>query len=213
MKKLILLFLILPSIIFSQKKPNGMHSLKLISVTENNNKLSVDSLNGLTTEDFVINWYYDRDDVKFNFKNKSDKSYKILWNESVLIDVNGNTKKIFHNSVKIIDRDKDQIPTIIYGKSNLIDAVMPIDNVYYESGRYGGWRSNPILPTRLSGLSGYEKPDDGLLGKTLRIVMPIEVEANRVEYIYEFEVIFKNKEEFLKERKKLKPVFNLSFFL
>ena len=128
--------------------------------------------------------------TKIDFLNKTDKNIKIDWNQVLFIDTDGSSKKVFHAGVRYIERDKEQAPTIIYKGTNINDLIIPIQNVYFSSGSYGGWRTKPLINAPVVGISVYDAYDPNLVGKTMKAIIPINIEDKTFEYVYTFQVSF-----------------------
>lgn len=63
------------------------------------------------------------------------------------------------------------------------EGCQTTDNVYYVSGQYGGWREKPLLPK-------FSTQEDiqasGVVGKSMRVLFPIQIENVTNEYTFEF---------------------------
>ena len=66
---------------------------------------------------------------------------------------NGESKRIMHTGVKYSEKTQSQVPTIIVRSASVSDSIIPVDNVYYESGKYGGWKEEGVFPETLSDAS------------------------------------------------------------
>lgn len=124
----------------------------------------------------------------FNIKNKSEKSIKIIWDESNYVDIFGNSTKIIHNGTKLIERENSQIPTIIPVGAKLNETIVPSSNIYYQSGKYGGWKTNNLF-TYATGDSKEDKNSkQKLIGQKSKVILTFLIEEQKVEYIFEFEL-------------------------
>ena len=174
MKKLFILLLLISSFCFGQKekKISGLYSVKLISVDTNFKKDIIDE-DLLKYEDSLISiiWEYDLSSLGFEIENKGENSIKINWNDAAIISYDGSTSKIFHKGVKYINREEEQQPTVIYKNSKLKDLLIPIDNVYFLSGKYGGWKTKPLIKAKVKGLSMYLIYDPEIDGKIIKAVL------------------------------------------
>lgn len=134
-------------------------------------------------EHIQILWYMTRYSLHFVLTNKSQHSIKIPWDDMVYVDIYGKTGRIMHSGVKYIDRNNTQPASVVPKGTSLSDLVMPTDNVYYVSGQYGGWRESPLLP-RYS--SQEEIKSSGVVGKSIKVLFPIQIENVTNEYTFEF---------------------------
>lgn len=195
MKKSILIFLaVLPFFAMAQK---GTYLLKLSSVDVDGStvgKIRIDSvkpskvvLYGSHFVDSLIDVSFEPGSVSsinFDLLNKTKKTLKINWNEAAYINYNNNTGKVMHAGVKFIDRNSDQPATSIIGDAKISDLITPTDNVYYSSGSYGGWRELPLLPNI------GKKDERTLIGKKIKILLPIISGTKQIDYVFTFEIVF-----------------------
>lgn len=81
-------------------------------------------------------------------------------------------------------------PSIIPNGANLNDQIRPTDNAFFD----GSWHSTPLIPF-------YNRYDPQLVGKTIKIILPISINGIENEYsfvfsldwIYEYPELQKNK--------------------
>lgn len=158
----------------------------------------------LTGENITDNTYEDNDlkikftfgtkEIDFEIYNKTDKSVKIIRDETSFIPYREG-KKVMHKGVKYVDRDAAQVPTTIPSKTTWSDVVVPTDNVYYKQGYYsqyvsnpGGWQTSDLWLT-----ADFNKPETEaavmkLKGWKYRLVMPMEVNGVKKDYTFNFEI-------------------------
>lgn len=131
-------------------------------------------------EDDYINivWFVGYKQFDFSLTNKTNHTIKINWDDVSYVDMNGNVGRVMHSGVKYTDRNNSQPATSIPKKASITDLLMPTDNVYYASGKYGGWRETPLIP--------YTYNNGGAEGKTMTILMPIMIENVQNDYTFEF---------------------------
>lgn len=117
----------------------------------------------------------------FNFllTNKTSNTIKMVWDDAVFVHVNGNTSKVMHNGIKYSERNNAQVASTIIRKSKLTDAIVPVDFVSYsESLRE--WITVDDLPE-----------SDIYEGKTVSVMLPIQIKDVINEYILEFTLLYK----------------------
>lgn len=193
MKKLILLFILISGFAFGQKekKIKGEYSIKLVSVDAKIKNGTIDSeINSYKDSIISITWNYLESQISFKLKNETNETIKVNWNDAVIIDIEGKTKKIFHKDIKYIDREKEQSPTSIYKGAILSDLLSPIENVYFASGKYGGWTTTPIIRFKKN-FWNEQIYDTEIVGKKIRTALPLIIDDKTVEYLFEFEIVFK----------------------
>lgn len=159
-------------------------------------KLVGDNITGNVYEDndLKITFSVGTKEIDFEVFNKTDKSVKIIWDETSFIPY-GEGKKIMHKGVKYVDRNAAQVPTAIPSKTTWSDMVVPTDNIYYKQGYYSQYVSNPggWETTDLWISSDFNKPETEavvmkLKGLKYRLVMPMEVNGVKKEYTFNFEI-------------------------
>lgn len=134
--------------------------------------------------------------VGFILENRTEHSMKIIWDEAAFVAPNGQTSRVMHKGIRLINRNESQPPTVIAAGSKLVDMVAPTDYVDEPSGN-DGWRQEAFLdPYRLTPLEA--KNDDtveefrhgvlGNQGSEFRILLPLEIEGEVNEYTFTFEV-------------------------
>ncbi|MFY7936648.1 MAG: hypothetical protein ACOVOQ_04675 [Flavobacterium sp.] len=87
--------------------------------------------------------------VVVQFKNKTDKPIKIIWDESVYMSPSGSSEGIFHLGVTIADRSANKTPTILPPRASHSDEMIINSLVSFYSSQYGsGWSYTPICGIR-----------------------------------------------------------------
>jgi hypothetical protein len=159
-------------------------------------KLVGDNIIGNVYEDndLKITFSVGTKEIDFEIYNKTDKSVKIIWDETSFIPY-GEGKKVMHKGVKYVDRNAAQVPTTIPSKTTWSDIVVPTDNIYYKQGYYSQYVSNPggWETTDLWISADFNKPETEavvmkLKGLKYRLVMPMEVNGVKNEYTFNFEI-------------------------
>jgi len=110
------------------------------------NTTAVDSLGKkyLYFEDDLVkaSFYFGNTQIVMRLDNKSDYTMKINWDNAAWISPTGESGRVIHSGVRLIDRNAPQSPSIIVRNGKLSDIIIPTDNIYYVSGQYGGWREH-----------------------------------------------------------------------
>ncbi|MGL4806449.1 MAG: hypothetical protein ACRC26_08895, partial [Bacteroidales bacterium] len=94
---------------------------------------------------------------------------------------------VMHAGVKYIDRNSSQPATIIPKGASLSDIIQPTANVYYISGKYGGWRTANLFDFNIN-KANLEASKASYIGRTVRILLPIFIQDVRNEYVFEFKI-------------------------
>jgi hypothetical protein len=173
--------------IFSEAK-SGHYRATLASVEKPSNPeirygetTKIDTENDIDKfmyEDNVISLVIFAKPSQFNFelKNISDNSLKIIWDEAVVVDFDGNTSKVMHSGTKYSARNESQTPTVIIKGAKIDDLAAPTDKVYYSE-YLKEWRNGSMFPSK-----PYET------GKKLTFMLPIQIKDVVNEYIFVFDL-------------------------
>lgn len=119
--------------------------------------------------------------IDFSLSNKSGNTIKIEWNEASFIDINNSASRVFHSGVKYIDRGASMPASVIPNGTTIDDVIMPTNLTSYYS---GDWSSSSLIPNRRS-------YDEAKIGKTVKILLPINVKGVINEYTFIFKVEWK----------------------
>lgn len=150
------------------------------SVTDSTNISNTQNPIGLNITSYSdslmkISWMYNLTHLDFILENISKESYKILWDDMSYIDIDNNGHRIFHKGIKMNDREKSQAPTVVMKKTNLNDIIIPYDYVEY-SDYFKRWVFRYLNPSDKAQVEN----------KDIRVLMPIEIKGNIIEYIFTF---------------------------
>jgi hypothetical protein len=132
-------------------------------------------------------------------RNETDSSARLSWDDASYIEV-GNAARVIHSGVDFSDKGKSQLPSIIAGKSRIVQVVMPVEMLQLMRGQ---WVRTPLFPKeetfdRTSGRAvlppgmTLETVDANvagrLVGKEVRILLPIEIGGTAREYTLVFAI-------------------------
>jgi hypothetical protein len=119
-------------------------------------------------------------ECNFVLKNKSNNTIKVVWDDVSFIDENNLASKIFHNGVRYIDANNSQPSTSIPKGAELVDLLAPTNKIR----NYNGWyRENLINHNNMF--------NSNLVGRYLKILLPIEVKGVVNEYEFTFKINWK----------------------
>ena len=153
---------------------------KILSLSEN-------EITKYTYEDDLVSftWFVSSTQFHFLLTNKTNHSIKIPWDEIAYINPNGQSMRVIHSGIKLIDRNNVQAPSVVAKNSTLNDILIPSDHIYYVSGQWGGWRENNLFG---SYNSQKEANSSKYKGANVSIVFPIIIENVTNEYTFRFEI-------------------------
>lgn len=129
-----------------------------------------------------ILWLPSADKIEFILNNKTDHSIKIAWDEASFVDAMGRGHRIMHSGVKYNDRNNPQPPTVVVRHGSINDIVFPTDYVSWSSTE---WNKLPLLSNSQRGGRDELKAN---IGKTLQVLLPLQIEDVVNDYIFTFKV-------------------------
>lgn len=149
-----------------------------------------DSTGQYTFSDGMVDilWICTANGIVFTLENKTGHSIKIIWDETVFVDADGNSQRVMHEGVKYIDRNSPMPPSVVAKKGKITDLIFPAENVYYVSGKYGGWQEAPILPYKNMDELVLQKEAGEYVGKEFQILLALEIEDVVNEYTFSFKI-------------------------
>ena len=161
-----------------------VYKLKLVSVELNNaeggvinNKSNHLNLINPQYSDSLINveWCLHPTHIAMDLMNDSDVNFRIIWDEVTYIGQNNISQRMLHTGRTIIDKDDEQLPSILIKNSRIKDCFVPVDNIK--------WHATPI-----SGRWAYDYLFQNETVDNIRVLFPIEIDSKRYEYIFNFNV-------------------------
>ena len=124
--------------------------------------------------------------ISLQFKSKSEKPIKIIWDEMSYISADNKSQRIFHSGVKIIDRAQSQPPTSIPPQASLDDTVVPVENVNWE---LDNWRYKPLCGVR--SIYTHELDDSMCMGQTFGLFVTYEVDGKKNSLTLKYKFVSK----------------------
>ena len=137
-----------------------------------------------------IVWLPTPEEFVFDLTNKTNHSIKIIWDEALYVDENGNSKRVMHSGVKYTDRNNPQPPTTVAKSATVSDLVFPTENVDWAGDPYGGWQIKPLFPTYSTSGTTEDLLDKAkkYVGKSVQFLLPLKIEGIVNEYLFVFKV-------------------------
>jgi len=152
--------------------------------------MSDNEISKFSYKDNVIDIIIFADGSHFNFvlQNISESTIKIIWDEAVFVDFEGNSEKVMHKGTKFSERNDSQPATTIIRNAKWDDSVIPTNLVYYREAtenKESGWDIISIYPE-----------EKGLEPGQIKLMLPIQIKDVINEYVFIFDVkyIFNNPE-------------------
>lgn len=138
-----------------------------------------------------IKFFIGSDRIYFDLENKTDYSIKLIWDDMIFVNAKNESSGVIHTGIKLINKNESQKPTPIIRKGNHSDIIIPSNNIYYND-YYRSWDYEGIFKT-----INYEKSSPNYESiamanqykdKKIKLLMPIEIEGIKNEYIFTFKV-------------------------
>jgi len=127
--------------------------------------------------------------VAFHLQNNTTHSIKIKWDDSAFVTPNGVSHRILHSGIKYSNADNPMPPTIIVRKGMVDDMIVPVDNISFESGQFGGWKITPYLETvEFESQTLAEDSAKELVDKSYQVLLSLEIEGIQNDYIFVFNI-------------------------
>jgi hypothetical protein len=112
--------------------------------------------------------------LSLSLKNGSDAGVQIDWNAVTLVLSSGRAYPIIHKGIRFIEAGNVTAPATVPPGATLTDFVFPREVVFFDSGRYGGWRVTQffeLLPA----------------GEAFTLYLPVKRGTELVEYQFTFQ--------------------------
>lgn len=143
---------------------------------------------GTTFEDNNIKMVFDmkekpsKTEYPFKLTNKTNSIIKVVWNQAALIAGDGSSHRVSHGGVSYSDitQGKELQPSIIAQQSFINDVVFFADGIQYW-GSLGWMNMANLYPGKYSDAVK-------LVGKSRKLLMPVEINNEVVYYTFEIKV-------------------------
>lgn len=131
-------------------------------------------------------WYVGPSTILFEIKNKTNSSIRIIWDEAAFVDETGNSTRVLNGEMSYANRNNPIPPSVIVRKGSFSNIIVPSDNLYFSSGV--GVNILPIFKNEFSDPIEAEKFGKELVGKTIQVLLPLEIEGVTNDYIFVFKI-------------------------
>lgn len=138
-------------------------------------------------QNITITWQILDQQFDFTLRNNSNHSAHILWDEVVYVDEFGNSGRVIHAGIKYVDKNQPMANTVVARGSMISDVIVPSDNIYMNN-IYQGWLKRNLLRSFSDKEEVLINTAEKTIGKTMKIVMPIEIQGVVNEYVFTFKV-------------------------
>jgi len=180
------LFIIIPFFLFSCGSYSGIYTLD--AYCNNINLVSNNGHNYIYGDSIIkITWVVSPYMMNFNLTNKTNKVIRVVWDEALFADINGNSSPVIHSGIRYMDMNNSHPATSITPYSSLSDMVQPIKNIYLDN-IWSGWKQKPILPNSANTKAELLILRNKYIGKRMTVVLPIKIGDVTNEYVFYFNI-------------------------
>ena len=188
------------------------YDMALVFVDHSGTRVELDPENRFVYEDELLSALFvaREDRISFEVENRTQSTFRLVWDEAAFIDHEGNSSRVMHSGVAPATRYLPQAPSIIPAATRYSDFVIPTDHVRFHEGIRGaegvavpaGWESLPIVRPLVNEVvqedveSGvppanaiFRNQVEGNRGKRFGLLLPIEGTDLRREYTFWFEIL------------------------
>lgn len=118
----------------------------------------------------------EKNQLMFSFQNVGQSTAKIIWDETSLVDTDGQSHRVIHGETKLIASGQSQPPTSVPRGAAINDGVTYADGI----DNYGGtWVLPEIVKCSSIGALCNKKQ---YFGKSVTLSLAVDVEGKRHEY-------------------------------
>lgn len=125
--------------------------------------------------------------IDLTIVNNHSSSIRILWDDAAFIDNEGSSHRIIHMGIKLIDKEKAQVPSVIPAGARLEDTIAPVDGLAYKDGSWS------IALPDYNKFNSRDAAENTLqLYRTnpyyteTKLLLPIEIDGKKIEYTLTF---------------------------
>lgn len=189
MKKTLTLILLLVAFSSCTTTRYYLESTNKLVDTSSNIELKDASLRGSVYSDEYVTIIPNAEDVSINLMiaNNHNSSIRVLWDNAAYIDSRGNAHRIIHLGVKLVDKEKAQVPSVIPKGAQIEDNVVPVDCVEWVG---DSWKVSPLEYNEFSTIELAEQELNMYLSyperSSSKLLLPIEINDKKIEYTLSF---------------------------
>ena len=174
----------------------GNHKVAIINVENTNGmkgeistKPNKNILENYYIDDLISSvWMFKDNNIWFSLRNKSSRTMEIIWDKAVYVNAEGVSNKVIHSGIEYKNKEKSQLPTVVVSDSKIIDYIIPADNIYFDEGKYGGWRIYNLLRTSHQSEEALLVYNKRFADAKLKVLLPLLIDNELVEYTFIFDL-------------------------
>ncbi len=166
---------------------DGKYRLK--EANSNNTSLGISSNNTYSDEYITLTPLASvaGSQIDLTIINNHSSSIRILWDDAAFIDNAGASHRIIHMGIKLIDKEKAQVPSVIPAGARLEDTIAPVEWLEYTNGNWSialpSYNKFNSMDTAENTLQLYRT--NPYYTET-KLLLPIEIDGKKIEYTLTF---------------------------
>lgn len=141
-----------------------------------------------------ILWLPTAKQVSFELTNKTKHSIKLIWDDAAFVDTSGESHRVIHQGIKYTAKDSPQPPTTVVHGTTISELIYPADYVTMSKYSYK-WNEQDLLLASFTdygwnseSIPIYQKGVKNYVGKTYKVLLPIQIEDVVNDYLFTFKV-------------------------
>lgn len=142
-----------------------------------------------------ISWTVNRNHFIFDLENVSDGNLSIDWNRAAIVDINGYSKKVINNKMQILDAGRTISPSSVPKGSKLNCMMASAENIKFRritDRRISARTENIYFAPKGNSKTGVDEASKKDIGKSVKVMLPIEKNGVSTEYVFNFRVYDKD---------------------
>ena len=132
----------------------------------------------LVTHSYSVQFGIKENRITLRLENTQDTPLKILWDDSVFVDLRRQSQRAMHWRVEQLDKRALQVPTVIAPRTILMDEIVPENNLRYTG---NSWVAEPLISEQGGDAAGSE-------GRTFRLLLQVESKSGLTYDEFTFEI-------------------------
>lgn len=207
MRKLLLFFMVIGIVFVSSgcvtQKAHYLFNLESVQrPKEVVSQYGIGSLEGLIFEDSLCKIVFSPEErgIGFDLTNKSNRTIKIIWDETAYVDQYKSSHRVLHLGTKFIHSDRPQPVSSVPANAMLDDLIVPADyaewttttSIWFGT-KTSGWEIRPLFPKTLgffatTSINEFKAFVSSLNNESIGVFLPLKIGNYTNEYLFIFRV-------------------------
>ena len=123
--------------------------------------------------------------IPVKIHNKSDKAIKIIWDEITFINQLGQSEKVAHEGVRLLDRNTSTPPSVVPPQAKIEDSITPTSKIEWSG---SGWNYSVICGDDGEMFNGMMHKDEQCLNQTFGLFITYEIEGKKNSFTVKYKL-------------------------